>query len=202
LRNSVGPLPTLPLGSATQAAGLVDGEKVEDVVRTREAKEKWREALETADEETAKSAAPGSSFKLRGDYLAKVAESMGDSYTFAQVRYDGPYPDLILTFELRNLGRRPAKDVDGRMTFDTDFLEPIEFPGMEGTIFQGRDFDLEFGYTTLKRMSLEVGTVPPYPSEKNFIFRIALLKKSPGKTAAVAVFSTPEGDYLEERIPL
>ena len=55
-------------------------------------------------------------------------------------------------------------------------------------------------------MKLDVGEVPPFPSEDNFMFsEIALLKKSSVettivKTTIVVTFSTPEGDYLEERL--
>jgi hypothetical protein len=94
------------------------------------------------------------------------------------------------------MGRRVAKDVFGEVSVDRSFLEPINFPLFDGEV-------------------LEVGVVPPFPTEDNFTFRIALLKKKSGetpmvktpmvktpmvKTPIVVTFLTPEGDYLQERL--
>ena len=113
-----------------------------------------------------------------------------------QILYDGPYPDLVLTFELRNMGRRVAKDVSGKVAVERRFLEPIKFPLFDGEVFEGREF------APLPRIEaeLKVGEVPPFPSEDNFMFRIALRKQSSGKTTIVVTFSTPEGDHLEKRL--
>src|SRR5215204_4895953 len=97
-----------------QNISLVDAQESDDVIGTREAKEKWREAWEQAAEEDSKSASYDQGFKAGGDALERVTDAMkavGDDYTAAQVCYDGPYPDLVLTLELQNMGRRVAKDV-------------------------------------------------------------------------------------------
>jgi hypothetical protein len=52
----------------------------------------------------------------------------------------------------------------------------------------------EFAPPPRKEAKLKVGEVPPFPSEDNFMFRIALLKKSSVETTIVVTFSTPEGD--------
>lgn len=177
---------------------LVNAEKVEDVVRTREAQEKWPAALEKAKKEEENRQ------QTLGFYLGawvRALKEMGD-YSIQQAEYEGPCPDLVMSFELRNLGHRPAKDVEGGVKFDSNVLEPITFPKMNGKVSRGLELDLALGLTSEKDASLKVGTVPPYPSGKTFVFRIALPKKSSGNTTAVAVFSTPDGDYLEERIPL
>jgi hypothetical protein len=171
---------------------LVDAQEVEDVVRTCEAPEKWRLALERAEQE-----AKASQTSYSQSYVwSKAAEAMGDSYTMAQVDYEGPKPDRLLNFELRNRGRRAAKDVTGEVTFDYDTLEPLNFPGLDGEVFEG----VEYGPIAKKEARLKVGRVPPFPSEESFEFRIALLQKRSGKSPVVITFSTPEGDHLEELI--
>jgi hypothetical protein len=137
-------------------------------------------------------------FKVFGEAserIKKAAKSAG-GYALAQILYDGPYPDLVLTFELRNMGRRVAKDVSGEVAVERSFLEPINFPLFNGKVFEGR----EFAPPPRKEAELKVGNVPPFPSEDNFMFRIALLRKSSGKTTIVITFSTPEGDHLEEPV--
>jgi hypothetical protein len=172
--------PKLELSAPT----LEDAQEVDDVIRTREAKEKWREPLNRARAEDMKEPPDLSGgfkvFRERAERIEEAAKSEG-GYRVAQILYDGPYPDLVLSFELRNMGRRVAKDVSGEVSVDGSFLEPINFPLFDGEV-------------------LEVGEVPPFPSEDNFKFRIALLKKSSGKTTIVVTFSTPEGDYLKKRV--
>jgi hypothetical protein len=162
---------------------LVDAQEVEDVIRTREAQGLWDKAREKAKEEveTSPSNDPTDLFKRMANHTR--------GYTLGQMGYEGAYPDLVLTFELKNKGRRSAKEVSGEVTFDRNILEPIEFPRMARAVHRGK-------------VTLEVGTMPPLPSEETVGFRIALLQKRSGKTAAVAVFSTPEGDYLEEPMEL
>lgn len=180
---------------------LIDAEKDEDVIRTRGAKGKWEKALEIAREEVKdKPATSTFGFSFEAESLA--AKSMGNYYSMYQIEYDGPYPNFVVKFELRNQGRKPAQDVSGRVTFDSVFLEPIEFPKMDGDEPEGIDIASILDPTSGKSMKLDVGTVPPYPSEKKFTFKIALLKKRTGKTNLVAVFSTPDGDYLEESTSL
>jgi hypothetical protein len=179
---------------------LVDAQEVDDVIRTREAKEKWREPLNRAMAEDME-APPDTrgGFKVFGEAserIIKRATKSAGGYTAAQILYDGPYPDLVLTFELRNMGRRVAKEVSGEVGVDRSFLDPIEFPLFDGEVFEGQ----ESAFPPKKGGKLEVGEVPPFPSEVNFMFRIALLKKSSGETTIVITFSTPEGDYLEERL--
>jgi hypothetical protein len=94
------------------------------------------------------------------------------------------------------MGRRVAEDVLGEVAVERSFLEPINFPLFDGDVFEGR----EFAPLPRKAAKLEVGEIPPFPSDDNFTFRIALRKKSSGKTTIVVTFSTPEGDYLEERL--
>jgi hypothetical protein len=162
---------------------LVDSEEFDDVIRTREAKEKWREHLNRAMAEDMKEPPDISGgfkvFRERAERIEQAAKSEG--YRVAQILYEGPYPDLVLSFELRNMGRRVAKDVSGEVSVDRSFLEPINFPLFNGEV-------------------LEVGEVPPFPTEDNFTVRIALLKKTSVETPMVVTFSTPEGDYLEERL--
>ena len=134
-------------------------------------------------------------FTMFGDKFKRVTEAMG-GYKAAQVLYDGPYPDLVLTFELRNTGRRAAKDVSGEVAFDRAFLEPINFPLLDGEVLEG----FEIAPLARKEATLKVGKVPPFPSEDTFMFRIALLKKSSEKTTIGVTFSTPEGDHLEEHM--
>lgn len=180
-----------------QNISLVDGQDFDDVIRTREAKEKWREAWEQAAKEDFESASYEQGFIAGGPALDRVTDAMkakGEVYTAAQVYYDGPNPDLVLTLELRNMGRRVAKDVTGEVAIERTFLEPIDFP-----LFDGEAVDEpQFASPPRKEVKLRVGEVPPFPSEDRFIFKIALLKKSSGKTTIVVTFTTPEGDYLKE----
>jgi hypothetical protein len=181
-----------------QNISLVDAQESDDVIGTREAKEKWREAWEQAAEEDSKSASYDQGFKAGGDALERVTDAMkavGDDYTAAQVYYDGPYPDLVLTLELQNMGRRVAKDVTGEVAVERSFLEPIDFPLFDGEVMEGPEFDPP----PRNEVKLNVGEVPPFPSEEPFVFKIALRKKSSGKTTIVVTFTTPEGDYLEAR---
>jgi hypothetical protein len=53
-----------------------------------------------------------------------------------------------------------------------------------------------------KEATLEVGRVPPFPTEETFVFRIALLKKGSGETIATVVFVTIGGDHLEKPLEL
>jgi hypothetical protein len=175
---------------------LVDAQEVDVVIRTREAKEKWREPLNRAmNEDMADTRGGFTPFGEVAERIEKAAQSAG-GYEAEQILYDGPYPDLVLTFELRNMGRRVAKDVLGEVAVERSFLEPINFPLFDGDVFEGR----EFAPLPRKAAKLEVGEIPPFPSDDNFTFRIALRKKSSGKTTIVVTFSTPEGDYLEERL--
>jgi hypothetical protein len=191
--------PKLELSDAT----LIDAQEVDDVIRTREAKEKWREPLKRAMAEDMESPDTRGGFRVFGEAAEKIekaAKSLG-GYTVEQILYDGPYPDLVLTFELRNMGRRVAKDVWGEVAVEGSFLEPIEIPLLDGVVFEGQ----ESAPPLTKAVMLEVGEVPPFPTEDNFMFRIALLKKisveSPRvKTPIVVTFSTPEGDYLKKRL--
>ena len=80
-------------------------------------------------------------------------------------------------------------DRSGEVRFDPDVLEPLKFPGLSREKAGGS-------------IKLSVDTVPPSPSEERRIYRIALLRKRSGKTTGVAVFSTPEGDYLEKPLEL
>jgi hypothetical protein len=181
-----------------QDISLVDGQDSDDVIRTREAKEKWREAWDQAAEEDFESATYEQGFVAGGPALDRVTDAMkakGEDYTAAQVYYDGPYPDLVLTLELRNMGRRVAKDVTGEVAIERSFLEPIDFP-----LFDGEAVDEpEYATPPRKEVKLRVGEVPPFPSEEPFVFKIALRKKNSGKTTIVVTFTTPEGDYLEAR---
>jgi hypothetical protein len=178
---------------------LVDAQEVDVVIRTREAKEKWREPLNRAMAEDME-AAPDTrgGFKVFGEAAERIEKAAQSAwgYEAEQILYDGPYPDLVLTFELRNMGRRVAEDVLGEVAVERSFLEPINFPLFDGDVFEGR----EFAPLPRKAAKLEVGEIPPFPSDDNFTFRIALRKKSSGKTTIVVTFSTPEGDYLEERL--
>jgi hypothetical protein len=175
---------------------LIDAQEVDGVIRTREAKEKWREPLNRAmNEDMADTRGGFTPFGEVAERIEKAAQSAG-GYEAEQILYDGPYPDLVLTFELRNMGRRVAKDVLGEVAVERSFLEPINFPLFDGDVFEGR----EFAPLPRKAAKLEVGEIPPFPSDDNFTFRIALRKKSSGKTTIVVTFSTPEGDYLEERL--
>jgi hypothetical protein len=118
-------------------------------------------------------------FKPFGEATERIEKAAKSTrgYTVEQILYDGPYPDLVLTFELRNMGRRVAKDVSGEVAVERIFLEPINFPLFNGEVFEGR----EFAPPPRKEAELKVGNVPPFPSEDNFMFRIALLRKRPGR---------------------
>ncbi len=152
---------------------LLDAKEVEQVAQVREAQKAWRELLN----------------RMKAD-LPVTQEDFGDrQYTTEQAHYEGPRPDLILTFELYNKGRTTANTVSGEVRFDPDVLEPLQFPGLSG--------EKPGGWTRLA-----LGSVPPSAPKGERVFKIPLLRKGSGKTTVVVVFSTPDGDYFEKPLEL
>lgn len=90
----------------------------------RAAKERWREFQEDVK------ANPASSWQEALKHQGKYMRGHWMTYT----EYEGHYPYLILAFELRNLGTKTAREVSVTVSYDSDFLEPIEFPRLAGKV--------------------------------------------------------------------
>lgn len=170
---------------------LKDADEYEDIVRTREAMPKWREVEGKLRFREEPNLEGGFDVGKIYENLEQVMEEVGD-YKMWQLQHKGPLPDLVLLFELRNVGRRTAREVSGTLSFEPGTLKPLTFPGMSGHSVS------EDG----TRIELQVGTVPPAYTDHVRRFRVALLKESDGRTSAKATFVTPEGDMWEEALVL
>lgn len=168
--------PKLEVGSVS----LRNAEEFDEILAsTRVAQEAWREVAEKHESD-------------KMEFYEKLEAVENAPYTVDQAFYEGPYPDLVLTFELRNLGNRTAREVSGAAVFDSTVLDPLDFPGFEG----GRQAGLA---GTIK---LSVADVSPARSEEVLVYRIALLRRGSGTTTAKTIFSTPEGNHWEEALEL
>lgn len=169
---------------------LVPADEVEAVMKVRGAKARWHEVRRELE------ATPGT-FPL--ERMIRQMEAM-EGYTLAQVDYDGSYPDLVLRFELRNLGRRSAYEVSGVLFFETKFLRPFQFPGLDGKVSKG--IDIANVGTGRKRTYLRLDVLLPSVVEERKPLEVPLLREGSGRTSVEMIFSTPEGDYLKERVEL
>lgn len=156
---------------------VANAEGFEELAETRAAQKAWQEARESEEQE---------------DFVGALLDDENSSFTLEQALYEGPYPGLVLTFELRNRGNRAASEVSGKVAVDPNLLEPLKFPGFNGSNLNEQEGTIR----------LSVGAVPPARSGEVVIYRIALLKVGSGRTIARTVFSTPEGDHWEEELEL
>lgn len=127
--------PILEVGDVS----LTVAEGTKAVAKVRAAKGKRRELEE--DLEANPPDSPLEGMKRQTEYMR------GNDIRHAA--YDGPYPDLMLTFELRNLGKKSAHEISVTVWFDSDFLKPIEFPRLDGKV------------RTRNRASFDLGKLPP-----------------------------------------
>lgn len=158
-------------------AFLKDANESEVVIQTREAKKAWPKALEEFK-------------KPPSEKRQSTLEEDLNSYTVGQARYKGPFPDFILEFRLHNKSSEVVGKLSGDVRFESEFLEPVDFPL------------LEQGAIDSETMRLSVDTLPPAHSGEARVFKIALLKRKSGQTTATATFSNQVGYYLKEHIPL
>lgn len=165
---------------------LAQADEQEEVVKTREAGKVLEKLVEEYNK-LYKNKEYGP-FRARQAALSQLRK-MG--FTLKQTEYEGPFPDLILSFRLHNKSSETVRNLVADINFDPEFLKPIDFP----TLSQGGGWK--------NSMKITIESLPPSNSAEAMNFKIALLRKKPGETTVPATFSTAEeGFYKKENIPL
>lgn len=113
-------------------------------------------------------------------------------HLLAQQNYKGPIPNKVLRVTLANKGKATAKEVSGLLCIDTNYLQPLDFPGLDG--------DVEEKGQGICKVSLYISEVSSI--EEMVTFDIAVLIKSTGKTHIKYTFATSQGDDIENSWPL
>jgi hypothetical protein len=115
----------------------------------------------------------------------------------AQQDYEGPFPDKVLRITLVNRGRTAALDIAGQIFLDSNYVQPLDFPGLDGNVEVE-----ENGTYQVSLYTGEGSRLLPAPTSEELTFDIAVLVKNSGTTQVRYAFATPQGDHVEDSWPL
>lgn len=108
--------------------------------------------------------------------------------TPAQRYYRGPVPGAVMEVEIHNQGRIAARDITGFISSDKNYLELLDFPGLDASRVFSPDED--------SFLTAEVGTISELLPKQRDSFRIAVTLHLPSDDTVTEVrydFITPAG---------
>lgn len=188
--------------SWTDARGY---ERVREIVRIRSLVAEWESMTNEERESYAEAAEPDDDSGFSAMRMFQAMNSYVGATNRIMATYEGPVPDLVLSFRLSNRGQRAAREVGGRVYFKQPILEPINCPGFDARV-HGDSHDtwprLHKGSPYREGAILKPVNVPPVSAEEEISFNVALVRRGSGKCEAKIVFFNPEGDYIEEDVSL
>lgn len=154
------------------------------------AKSQWQERQERIKEERAREplSYPSAELFVPGPQDPRHFRNFQDYLLIAQQDYDGPIPNKVLRVTLANKGKATAKEVSGLLCIDTNYLQPLDFPGLDG--------DVEDKGQGICKVNLYISEVSSI--EENPTFDIAVLVKATGTTNIKYTFATPQGDSVND----